>query len=67
MDRLIAKLLERDEEFEDIFSFFEQMLNRHRVDIDCWDDLVLNWRLITGPMGHQLSLISELSIWPISR
>ena len=28
---------------------------------------VLNWRLITSPTGHWLSLISELSIWPISR
>ena len=27
---------------------------------------VLNWRLITGPMGHWLLLISELSIRPIS-
>ena len=28
---------------------------------------LLNWRPITGPMGHRLSLISELSIRPISR
>ena len=34
------KLLERDEEFEDTFSFFEQRLNRHRVNINHWDDLV---------------------------
>ena len=30
-------------------------------------NLVLNWRPITGPTGHQLSLISEPSIWPLSR
>ena len=28
---------------------------------------MLNWRPITGPTGHRLSLISELSIQPISR
>ena len=28
---------------------------------------VLNWRLITGPTGHRLSLISEPSIRLISR
>ena len=27
---------------------------------------MLNWRPITGPTGHQLSLISELSIQPLS-
>ena len=31
------------------------------------DGMMLNWRPITGPMGHRLSLISELSIRPISR
>ena len=51
MDRLIVKLLECDEEFEDTFRFFEQRLNRHRVDIDHWDDLV-------SPLKLPIQLIS---------
>ena len=30
-------------------------------------DEMLNWRLITHPMGHWLLLISELRIWPINQ
>ena len=30
-------------------------------------NFLLNWRSITGPTGHRLSLISEPSIWPLSQ
>ena len=38
-----------------------------RSGLGCRCVQLLNWRLITSPTGHWLSLISEPSIWPLSR
>ena len=73
VQELISSVEARAEVVGQDLEEINRRLDCHRGEINCLKirekdtKEVLNWRPINGPTGHRLSLISEPSIWHLSR